>query len=117
MRISDWSSYVCSSDLSTRLGADLTDAFGVSLVGRYSKTSLSFTGDDNTVFPSIPAAARSRTDNRQFLTRAEADLSLFDGRFKQTLGVGYVYQLRRPNRTEESRFGQEWVSTFRSRGS
>src|SRR3546814_1041462 len=87
MRISDWSSDVCSSDLSTRLGADVTDAFGVSIVGRYTENALQFTGDDDTVFPSVPAAAQSRIDNRHLLTRVEADLSLFEGRFEQRFGT------------------------------
>src|SRR3546814_3929812 len=74
----------------------LVDTFFVLMIRRPPRSTRT-----DTLFPyttlcrSIPAAARSRTDNRQFLTRAEADLSLFDGRFNQTFGVGYVYHRRR----------------------
>ena len=53
-------------------------------------TAWQLTGDDDTVFPSVPDAAQSYADNRHLFTRAEADLSLFDGRFDQKLGVGYT---------------------------
>src|SRR5258708_1545551 len=42
--------------LSTKLGADLTDVFGVDVVARYTDSTLFFTGDDFSVFPSVPSA-------------------------------------------------------------
>jgi vitamin B12 transporter len=44
---------------STKLGADLTDNFDLGLVVRYVNTALRFTGDDFSVFPSVPAAEQS----------------------------------------------------------
>ncbi len=80
-----------NTTLSTRLGADFTDTFGVNLVARYTDSFLEFTGDDFSVFPSVPAADQSEQNAQQFFTRGQAHLSLFDGKFKNTAGLGYTY--------------------------
>jgi len=74
--------------LSTKLGADLTDIFGVDFVGRYTESTLFFTGEDFSFFPSVPAATQSEQNARQFFTRGEARLSL--GAFQNRFGVGYT---------------------------
>lgn len=79
-----------NTTLSTKLGADITDAFGLDVVARYIDSTLFFTGDDFSVFPSVPAAKQSEQDAQQVFTRGQAHLALFDGAFKNTLGLGYT---------------------------
>src|ERR1700682_3330683 len=79
-----------NTTLSTKLGADLTDAFGLNFVGRYADSTLFFTGEDFSVFPSVPAASQSEQNARQLFARGEAHLALFDGAFKNRIGVGYT---------------------------
>jgi vitamin B12 transporter len=81
--------------LSTKLGADLAENLSVGLVARYVDTSLRFTGDDFSTFPSTPAAEQSESDTRQFFSRATGKLSLFEGRFEQTVGIAYTDYRRR----------------------
>jgi vitamin B12 transporter len=75
---------------STRLGADLSENFGLNFVARYTDATLKFTGQDFSVFPSIPAAQQSIQTVHQFYTRGEAVWTLFDGRFKNYFGVNYT---------------------------
>jgi vitamin B12 transporter len=78
-----------NKSFSTKLGAQLTSALDVTAVARYIDTTLLFTGDD--LFPSVfPEPTRSREDAQQLYTRTSAHLALFEGRFDQTLGVGYT---------------------------
>ncbi len=79
-----------NTTVSTKLGVDLTDTFGIDLVGRYTDSTLFFTGDDFSVFPSVPAASQSEQNTRQLFARGEAHLALFDGGFKNRIGVGYT---------------------------
>ena len=76
--------------LSTKLGADLSDIFGVDFVGRYTESTLFFTGEDFSFFPSVPAATQSEQNAQQFFTRGEARLSLFGGAFLNRFGIGYT---------------------------
>jgi vitamin B12 transporter len=76
--------------LSTKLGADLTDNFSIDVVGRYTDSTLFFTGEDFSFFPSVPAAAQSEQNARQLFTRGDARLALFGGAFKNRVGVGYT---------------------------
>jgi vitamin B12 transporter len=80
---------------STKLGAGLADNLDVGLVARYVGTALRFTGDDLSVFPSVPAAAQSESDTRQLFTRGTVHHTLFDGIFDQTFGVGFTDYRRR----------------------
>jgi vitamin B12 transporter len=109
-----------STTLSTKLGADFDESFGVSLVARYVDSFLRTTGDDLAVFPSVPAAAQSRTEERQLLTRGEARLAAFDGRFEQRAGIGYVdYRTRlqepdaAPTFARGDRVKFDWLGTLR----
>ena len=79
-----------NTTVSTKLGMDLTDTFGLDFVGRYTDSTLFFTGDDFSVFPSVPAASQSEQNARQFFARGEARLTLFDGAFKNRAGLGYT---------------------------
>jgi vitamin B12 transporter len=76
--------------LSTKLGVDLTDIFSIDVVGRYTESTLFFTGEDFSFFPSVPAADQSEQNARQLFTRGDARLSLFGGAFKNRFGVGYT---------------------------
>jgi vitamin B12 transporter len=76
---------------STKLGASLTDTFGVNLVARYTQSVLGFTGEDAVnFFPPAPEPLQSTQTDKQFFGRAEAVWSLFDGRFKNFFGVNYT---------------------------
>src|ERR1700674_1144111 len=79
-----------NTTVSAKLGADLTDTFGIDLVGRYTDSTLFFTGEDFSVFPSVPAANQSEQNARQLFARAEAHLALFDNAFKNRIGVNYT---------------------------
>jgi vitamin B12 transporter len=76
--------------LSTKLGADLTDAFGLDFAGRFTESTLFFTGEDFSFFPSVPAATHTEQNARQLFLRGEARLALFRGAFKNRFGVGYT---------------------------
>jgi vitamin B12 transporter len=109
-----------STTLSTKLGADLDDSFGATLVARYVDSFLRFTGDDLTVFPSVPAAEQSRAETRQFLTRGEARLASFGDVLEQRVGVGYVdYRTRLqepdagPTFARGDRVRLDWLGTVR----
>ena len=76
---------------STKLGASVTDSFGVNLVARYTQSALGFTGEDAVNFsPPAPEVLQSTQAVRQFFGRGEAVWSLFDGRFKTFFGVNYT---------------------------
>jgi vitamin B12 transporter len=71
-----------------RLGMEVTDNFEVSLFGRYIKTRSQY---DN--WPVEDPNLREKSE--QFYGRAVGELLLMDGRWKQTFGLGYVYNDRR----------------------
>jgi vitamin B12 transporter len=79
-----------NKSFSTKLGTQLMSDLDVTAVARYIDTTLFLTGDNFDVFPSAPDATRSREDTQQLFTRASAHLALFEGRFDETLGVGYT---------------------------
>jgi vitamin B12 transporter len=71
---------------SARFGVALINNFDVGLVARYIDTKLLFTNDDALG----PESQKSEEDKQQLYTRATAHLALFDGRFDQTVGIGYA---------------------------
>jgi len=73
---------------STKLGYDIASNFDLGLIARYTNTHLRFTGDDD-VFFGFPDPVQSATTTLQYYVRGSGHLSLFDGRFDQTLGVAY----------------------------
>ncbi len=79
-----------NTTLSTKLGYDVTDTFGLDAVARYTNSNLFFTSDDFSVFPSVPAADQSEQNAEQVFTRGSAHLALFDGGFKSSAGLGYT---------------------------
>ncbi len=80
-----------NTTFSTNLGYDFTDDFGIGGVVRYTNSDLFFTGNDFSVFPSVPAAAQSEQSADQIFARGEAHLSLFNGTFKNSAGLAYTY--------------------------
>ena len=76
---------------STKLGASLTDTFGVNLVARYTQSVLGFTGEDAVnFFPPAPEVLQDTQTDHQFFGRGEAVWSLFESRFKNFFGVNYT---------------------------
>ena len=73
----------------TKLGYRITDNFDVGLVVRYIQSDLHFTSDFDFFGNNGPDPVRSKSLSDQLLTRATAHLSLWDGRFDQTLGFGF----------------------------
>jgi vitamin B12 transporter len=57
------------------------------MFARYTRSILSFTGDDFNVFPSVPAAAQSVQERGELFARAEARKQFFDGRFTSVFGL------------------------------
>src|SRR3546814_16967862 len=104
MRISDWSSDVCSSDLLAPLAAE----------GVVPQTELLSAQREVVDIQGRLAAARQAISRSQAAVReagAEVQRARFD--FQQE-ALNERSQLRR---SEERRVGKEWVSTFRSRWS
>src|SRR5262249_20328638 len=75
---------------STKLGAQVSENVAVNYVARYTDATLRFTGDDFSVFPSVPAALQSTQHNKQFFTRGETVVTLFDGQFVNFFGINYT---------------------------
>jgi vitamin B12 transporter len=76
--------------LSTKLGYQFNEDVRANVVARYTDSILRFTGDDFSVFPSVPAAAQSTQFQKTFATRGELEWALFDGRWKNFFGISYL---------------------------
>jgi vitamin B12 transporter len=74
---------------STRLGYDLTGAFDIGLVARWSGNLSKVTGDafDPVTFASVPSPAQTRVTSQQYDVRGTAHWNL--GWLDQTLGLAY----------------------------
>jgi TonB dependent receptor len=72
--------------LSLRLGAAIGDQFDVGLTSQYIQSTLFSTSDDFLG----PETSLTRNGNNEFFTRGFAHMTLFDGRFDQTLGLAYT---------------------------
>ncbi|MEO8813196.1 MAG: TonB-dependent receptor [Caulobacteraceae bacterium] len=84
-----------NTTVSTKLDADLAKGAAIGLVARFTASRLQFTGEDLSVFPSVPATARSDQTNHQLFLRGEARLSPFGDGFSNVVGVGYtLYRTR-----------------------
>ena len=72
---------------SGKAGADLTDNFSVSLVGRYVDSLVRSTTDTFSVppFTGVPEGTQSMTQVHEFFTRGEAKLLSFDGDLENPL--------------------------------
>ena len=81
--------YYDNRTASTKLGLDLGRDFDLGFAGRATQTTLRYTGDDFSTFPAFPAAQQSSSRTQQYYARGYARLSLFDGRFVQSAGLGY----------------------------
>jgi vitamin B12 transporter len=80
-----------NQSFSAKLGTKLTDTLDIGLVAHYLDSTLLFTGENYDLFPPIPDATRSEEDMQQLFTRATAHLVSFEGRFDETLGIGYTH--------------------------
>jgi vitamin B12 transporter len=79
-----------SLTFSTKVGVRLADNARLNAMLRWNDSDVAFTGDDFSVFPSLPAAAQSFREERQLTTRIEAETRHFDGFFEQKLGIGWA---------------------------
>ena len=75
---------------STKLGYNVSDNLALNWVGRFTDATLHFTGDDFSVFPSVPNAVQSIQAVHQFYQRGEAVLTSLDGRLVNYFGVNYT---------------------------
>jgi vitamin B12 transporter len=75
---------------STKLGHNVSDNLALNWVGRFTDATLHFTGDDFSVFPSVPNAVQSIQAAHQFYQRGEAVLTALDGRLVNYFGVNYT---------------------------
>src|SRR3546814_16094534 len=113
MRISDWSSDVCSSDLISITRAD----FGWSYLVIYFWLAYLSRKAYKRVRAKLRAGVRHRAAmRRQLEVEREAAALLFELRHHR---YGYCYPNRfyDNGRSEKRRVGKECVSTFRTRGS
>src|SRR3546814_5296968 len=111
MRISDWSSDVCSSDL---LGLEVAQAaLDVDVAELVALALLDDIGDDEVLL--VAGQLGNRRDDAEIgiavLQIEETQLLLVIGK-----AVGVVGRVRRQERSEERRVGKECVSACRSRG-
>jgi vitamin B12 transporter len=76
---------------STKLGYDVTEDFSLGFAGHYNDSLGKITNDgfNLSTFTSFPSPDRSRIDTLQYDARGTAHLSLWEGRFDQTLGLAY----------------------------
>src|SRR3546814_11962045 len=118
MRISDWSSDVCSSDLRALIGA------AVEAVGIDARVGHAFPHphpDPLDVGQQVEAIGA--VDQRRHRGRAELRVALYGAEMKDLVayrrqplrGQDLREQLGQP-RSEERRVGKEWVSPCRERG-
>src|SRR3546814_3822682 len=106
MRISDCSSYVCSSDLALLAGAP----FGWLVEGVLASTLLAFRG----LYDAVKAVARGLGESLQ---GGRLAVSRIVGRDPASLDAAGVARAAAESRSEERRVGKECVSTCRSRWS
>ncbi|MDF1587006.1 TonB-dependent receptor plug domain-containing protein [Marinimicrococcus flavescens] len=109
-----------NTTFSGRFGADLTDTLSLGLVTRYTDAELQFTGDDLSVFPSVPASEQSETRIRQLFTRASATHIALGGDLEQTLGLAFTGHERRDrpaeggeSETKGDRVRLDWQADYR----
>ncbi len=81
--------YYDNRTASTKLGLDLGKGLDAGFAGRATQTMLRFTGDDFSTFPAFPAPQQSSSRTQQYYARGYLHLSLFGGRFDQTVGLAY----------------------------
>jgi vitamin B12 transporter len=105
---------------STKLGYNLSDNLALNWVGRFTDATLHFTGDDFSVFPSVPNAVQSIQAVHQFYQRGEAVLTSLDGRLVNYFGVNYTNTWNWnkapdpavPNINKGDRTRYDWHSVF-----
>src|SRR3546814_20087396 len=119
MRISDWSSDVCSSDLPRRTDAERRD------FARGEQTIVGWAGgrgrsEDESRFANIADLACDETMGCQKQDRSGREVGGLQVRLGRRAGPKQPCLARaveRLHRSEERRGGAEWVRTWRCRGS
>jgi len=88
--------FYSNKNYSGKVGAQLTDNFSVSAVGRYVDTLTRTTSDTFSIAPftGVPEGTQSPTWTHDFFTRGEAKLLSFDGALENSFGVAYTHYLR-----------------------
>src|SRR3546814_11483133 len=109
MRISDWSSDVCSSDLT----ADDTP----DLIVRTKTANDSAVPSGNGTMLAVLARLHYLTGRADYRQRAEDLMTAFSGEITRNFFPLATLMNAAELRSEESRVGKECVSTCRSRGS
>ena len=79
-----------NTTLSAKFGFEPIDTVRVNTVARYLDSHLFFTGQDFSVFPSIPNAQQSVQYNQQLLARTEAYWKPFGNLFVQRVGASHT---------------------------
>jgi vitamin B12 transporter len=82
---------------SGKAGADLTDNFSVSAVGRYINSMTRFTNDDFSqgAYPNgVPESTQTSQEEHEFFSREEAKLLSLDGALENSVGVAYTHYNR-----------------------
>ena len=94
--------YYDNKTVSSRLGYDFNEYVSLNWVGRYTDSDYRY---PTQYVPSI----QDTQESHQFLTRGEAVVTLFDGRFKNFLGVNYtdLYRWITNNGTDPTTFRGE----------
>jgi vitamin B12 transporter len=107
-----------------KLGYDVTPRLGLGLVLRYVDADYRSTGENYDVYPTTPDAAQTQQWERQFFSRAEARLNLFDDHFSNVVGVSYAnfqttvqspndgYGLPAPVVDDGDRLRFDWLGTI-----
>ena len=76
--------------VSTRLGFDASEVLGFDFSARAVKSRLDYTGDDFSVYPSVPASRQSRQQDRDLFAQAGLRLTLLDGAFDNRFRVSHA---------------------------
>ena len=115
--------FYSNKNYSGKVGAQLTDNFSVSAVGRYVDTLTRTTTDTFSIAPftGVPEGTQSPTWTHDFFTRGEAKLLSLDGALVNSFGVGYTHYLRSnvdvdpnnlPSTVSGSRTKLNWLGTL-----
>src|SRR3546814_19037187 len=116
MRISDWSSDVCSSDLGATEGLVFGDRFPLSIGNERQNLSLSTRGDITDWLAVYASGSYSRYQVSSLVSSLPSSVTL-PGTSPLNPFVQSVVVQFPSHRSEERRVGKECVSTCRSRGS
>lgn len=110
--------------ISTRFGFEASETLGFDFSARAIDSRLDYTGDDFSVYPSVPAARQSRQEDRDLFAQGGLRLTLLDGAFDNRFRVAYArfrMEIRDPDTdfgptppvyNRGSRSSQDWLGTL-----